>query len=143
MPYKFYENIAVADIAYEATGKTLAEMLESSALALTNTMVKDLKAVKTPESVEFEVKAPTGDKLLHSFLEEIIFYKDAKRLLLTKFKIRITSLADGYRAQIAARGDIINQKKYEMLVDVKAVSWHMFKVEQQKDGWRCFVILDV
>ncbi len=143
MPYKYYENVAMADVAYEATGKTLAEMLESSGLGLTNTMVKDIKAVKTPESIEFELKAATADKLLHSFLEEIIFIKDAKRLLLTKFKIRVTSLADGYRAQVAARGDIINQKKYTMLVDVKAASWHMFKVEQQKDGWRAFVILDV
>lgn len=143
MSYKFFEDVAVADVAYEATGKTLVEMMQSAGLALTNTMVKDIKSVKTPESVEFEVKAATADKLLHEFLQEIIFYKDAKMLLLTKFKIRTTTLADGYRAHVMARGDTIKPKKYVMLVDVKAVSWHMFKVEQMKDGWRAFVILDV
>ena len=117
--------------------------MESAGLALTNTMVKDIKAVKTPEEVVFELKADKADKLLHEFLQELIFYKDKDLVLLTKFKIRITSLATGYRAQIRARGDKINMKKQELLVDVKAVSWHMFKVEQTRDGWRAFVILDV
>ena len=143
MAYKFYDDVAIADVAYEATGKTLAEMMESAGLALTNTMVKDIKAVKTPEEVVFELKADKADKLLHEFLQELIFYKDKDLVLLTKFKIRITSLATGYRAQIRARGDKINMKKQELLVDVKAVSWHMFKVEQTRDGWRAFVILYV
>lgn len=143
MAYKFFDDIAIADVAYEATGKTLAEMIESAGLALTNTMVKDLKAVKTPMEVKLDLKADAADKLLHEFLQELIFYKDAKLLLLSKFKIRITSLATGYRAQISARGEEINTKTHEMLVDVKAVSWHMFKVEQTRDGWRAFVILDV
>lgn len=143
MAYKFFEDVAIADVAYEATGKTLAEMMESAGLALTNTMVRDLKAVKTPVEVKFEIKADAADKLLHEFLQELIFYKDARLLLLTKFKIRITSLANGYRAQISARGEEINTKKHEMLVDVKAVSWHMFRVDQTKEGWRVFVILDV
>ena len=46
MPYKFLEDVAIADVAFVATGKTLEELFESSALAVTNTMVKNLKSIE-------------------------------------------------------------------------------------------------
>lgn len=143
MPYTFVDNVAIADVAFEASGKNLEQMLENAGLALTNTMVKDLKQVNHTEHVTLDLKAENSEKLLHEFLQELIYYKDAKLLLFSKFKMRITSLAEGYRLQAICKGEKIDMKKHELLVDVKAVSWHMFKVEQTKDDWRAFVILDV
>lgn len=143
MPYTFREDVAIADVAFEASGKNLAEMLESAALALTNTMVKDLKRIETHQQIKLDLKAENAEKLLHNFLQELIYYKDAQVLLFGKFKIRITSLANGYRMQAICKGEKIDMKKHELLVDVKAVSWHMFSVQQEKDGWKAFVILDV
>jgi len=40
------------------------------------------------------------------------------------------------------KGEEIDNKKHHMIVDVKAVSWHMYKVEK-KEEWNAFVILDV
>ena len=56
MPYKFIEDVAVADVAFEADGKTIEEMFESAALAVTNTMVKDLDSVKDKVKKDFMIK---------------------------------------------------------------------------------------
>jgi len=143
MPYEFLEDIAIADVAFEATGKTIEELFESSALAVTNTMVKDLKSVKQKVTKTIEVKADALEMLLFNFLQEIIFYKDAELLLFNKFDITIAQEKNKYKLKTKARGEKLDMKKHELLVDVKAVSLHNFKVEETKKGWKADVILDV
>lgn len=141
MPYKFLEDIAIADVAFEATGKTLKELLESSALAVTNTMVKDLKSVKHKVSKNISVRADNIEMLLFNFLQEIIFHKDANLLLFNKFEIDIDDKKSSLKCK--AYGEKLDMKKHELLVDVKAVSMHNFKVEKTKSGWKANIILDV
>ena len=90
MPYTFRGDIAIADVAYEATGKTIEELFIAAGLALTETQVKDLKTVEKKETRILDLKAKTLEQLLHDFLQELIFYKDADLLLLTTFDIKIT-----------------------------------------------------
>ena len=40
-------------------------------------------------------------------------------------------------------GEQIDPGKHELIVDVKAVTLHMFKVEQTPRGWDTFIILDI
>lgn len=142
MSYKFLEDVAIADVAFIATGKTEEEMFESAALAVTNTMVKDLKSVKNNVTKTIKVEGNDMQTLLFNFLQEIIFLKDAKRLLLNKFNIKIS---EGKKLKLVAKasGEKLNMKKHELLVDVKAVSMHNFKVVKMKSGWSTSVILDV
>ena len=143
MPYKFLEDIAIADVAFEASGKNLEELFESAGLAVTNTMVKDLKSVKQRVMKDIEVNADTIEMLLFNFLQEIIFYKDAELLLFNKFQISIDEKNKKWKLKAKASGEKLNMKKHELLVDVKAVSLHNFKVEKTKEGWKADVILDV
>jgi len=142
MPYKFLEDLAIADVAFEATGKTIEELFESAALAVINTQVKDLKSVKQRVSKEIKVESESMEMLLFNFLQELIFYKDAELLLFSKFDIKITQ-GKKYKLKAKAYGEKLNMKKHELLVDVKAVSLHNFKVEETKEGWKSDVILDV
>ena len=143
MPYKYLENIAMADIAFEASGKTLDELLESSALAMTNTMVKDLKKIENIQKKEIKVEAENPEFLLHKFLEEIVFYKDAEKLLFGKFNVRTEERGKKMIAIVQAWGEKLNMKKHELLDDIKAVTWHDFKVEKIGKEWKALVILDV
>ena len=142
MPYRFLEDVAIADVAFEATGKTLKELFESSALAVTNTMVKDLKSVKQKVSKNIKIESDNVEMLLFNFLQELIFLKDAKLLLFNKFSIRISENKK-WKLNATAYGEKLDMKKHELLVDVKAVSLHNFKVERTKNGWKADVILDV
>lgn len=143
MPYKFLEDIAIADVAFESTGTTLKELLESSALAVTNTMVKNLDAIEQKVEKKFTIEGDNAEKLLFNFLQEIIFYKDAELLLFNKFDLDIVPKKSKFQLSVKAYGEKLDMKKHELLVDVKAVSLHNFKIEETKHGWIASVILDV
>ncbi len=146
MPYKFLEGLTMADVAFEATGKTLEEMFASAADAMMSTQVKGLKKVEHKVEKDFSLKAADEERLLHDFLQELIFFKDAERLLFSSYELEITKGAGvkgGYVLKAKARGEPLDMKKHELLVDVKAVSWHRFKVEKTAKGWKAVVIIDV
>lgn len=141
MPYKFFEDVSLADVAFEATGKTIEEMFESAALAVTRTMVKDLRSVRRLVTKEIRVKADAVDTLLFNFLQEIVYYKDAKRLLFSGFDVRINQRK--MELACTAEGEELDMKRHELIVDVKAVTYHKFEVDRTKRGWRAQVILDI
>lgn len=142
MPYRFIEGYTMADVAFEATGESLEEMLESAAKALTNSMVSDLSAIGTKKRIGVNIESRDAERLLHDFLQEIIFYKDAENLIFSKYSIKVSEKDGGYVLEALLDGEEIDMEKHDLVVDVKAVSWHRYKVEK-KDGWKAFVILDV
>lgn len=145
MPYKYLEDVSIADVAFEASGKTLGDMFESAGLAVTNTMVKDLKSVKPKIRKTIKLEAADIEKLLFNFLQEFVYWKDKDLLLFSKIKVKITEpkkAGQPYALAASLAGDKINNKKHEMLVDVKAVTWHLFSVKKGKT-WTCRVVLDI
>ena len=46
MPYTYLEEIAIADIAFRATGKTQEELFAAAADATVNVMVEDLATIR-------------------------------------------------------------------------------------------------
>jgi SHS2 domain-containing protein len=143
MPYRFLDDVAIADVAFEAEGKTLDELLQSAALALTETMIRNREKMEQKVLKCFEVEAENSEMLLYRFLQELIFYKDAERLLFNKFELAISQGVPSWRLRVRASGDEISLEKYELMGDVKAVSLHNFSVRETPDGWRAEVILDV
>ena len=82
MPYKFLEEIGTADIAFEATGCDLPELFVAAADATMNVMIDNLDAIEPRETRQIELSNDQIDMLLFDFLQELIYFKDAKRLLL-------------------------------------------------------------
>ena len=138
MGYRFVDDVAIADVSFQADGKTQEELFESCGKALTNSMVKDLETVQPEKEIKLSIEAGSTEQLLYEFLDDLIFYKDAEQMIFREYDIRIT----GNKLEAVLKGQQIDPKKHEMIVDVKAVSWHMFKVEK-KEKWEAFVILDV
>lgn len=145
MSYRYLEDVSIADVAFVATGKTLNEMFESAGLAVTNTMVKDLKSVRPKVKKTIKMKSDNVEKLLFNFLQEFVYWKDKDLLLFSKVKVKIGE-PEGknktFRLTSLLVGEKLDMKKHELLVDVKAVTWHLFKVEKKKE-WICHVVLDI
>jgi len=143
MPYRYLEHIATADVAFEAWGDTPEEMFVAAADATMNTMVENLDAVSDRERRALHVAADALDMLLFQLLQELIFYKDAERLLLRVRGVQIRREPHGFALDADARGEEINPERHRMVVDVKAVTLHRFRVEHTPRGWKATVILDV
>ena len=140
MPYKYLEEIAYADVAFEATGKTLEELFESAGLAVTNIMVKEVKRIEPNVKKTIKKEAGAVYKLLFDFLDELVFLKDAEQLLFSKFEITIK---DEKQLVAIAYGEKIDPKKHQLIVDAKAITYHNFEVKKTKEGWKATVIVDV
>jgi SHS2 domain-containing protein len=143
MPYRFLEDVAIADVAFEAEGGTLRELLGSVALAMTDTMIRNRESMAQTVIKCFEIEAAEPEMLLYRFLQELVFLKDAERLLFNKFELDPAEGISSWHLRVRAFGEEIDQEKHELLADVKAVSLHNFSVRKTNEGWRAEVILDV
>ena len=143
MPFEFRDEIATADVAFQAWGQTVEEMFISAAEATMNVMVADLEKIERSESREIEISSDAIDMLLFNLLQEIIYFKDAEQLLLRIENVEIVHEDGLYFVKATGRGERIDPDRHELIVDVKAVTLHMFKIEQTLRGWETFVILDI
>lgn len=143
MPYQFLEDVATADIAFEAWGDTLEALFSAAADATMNVMVEDLDSIRREETRELTVENDAVDMLLFDFLQELIYYKDAEKLMLRVPKVRIEERDSLYKLQAAAEGEQLDLDRHHTRVDVKAVTLHRFRVEKTDRGWEASVILDI
>jgi SHS2 domain-containing protein len=143
MPYRYLEDIATADVAFEAWGDTLEEMFVAAAEATVNVMVSDLDTITPVERRTLQVTADEIDMLLFELLQELIFHKDAGPVLLRVPGVHIEKQDGQFRLTAEAYGEEPNPEKHDLIVDVKAVTLHRFKVEQSLEGWKALVILDI
>ena len=142
--YKFLENVAIADIAYEAYGKNLGELFENAALAIFE-LSADISTVKTKKKLEIKLENEKIDNLLYDFLSDILFLKDSKYMVFKKVKVAITEdkKNKNYKLKAALEGDTINPEKQHLENDIKAITMHMFKVEKIKNNWKATVVVDI
>jgi SHS2 domain-containing protein len=82
-------------------------------------------------------------QLLFSFLQELIFYKDARRLLLHADRVRIEEREGLFRLEAQVSGEQIDAGGHRLLVDVKAVTLHRFQLLLEDRIWKAIVVLDV
>ena len=144
MPYRFIENLTMADVAFIARAKTLNQLFVSAGQAVTATMMKDLRTVRKRETRNFDLTSQALDLLLFNFLQEIIYYKDVDQLLLSRFILSIQSKNDNmHRLTGQGQGEKIDPTRHPLLVDVKAVTLHKFEVVREQKGWRATVVLDI
>ena len=143
MSYRYLENIAIADVAFEAWGDTMEEMFVAAADATMNVMVEDLNTIADKERRLICVEADAIDMLLFQMLQELIYYKDAEQLLLRVPEVHIQRQKDDLTLNAEAYGEKLNPDKHELIADVKAVTLHLFKVEETSQGWTATVILDI
>jgi len=143
MPYRYLDDIAIADAAFEARGSSPEELFAAAADALLNVMLDDPAALGRVEELAVDLIEDDLELLLFSFLNELLFFKDARRLLL-----RVSSLAIGRRdGQCTLQGILYGERadRFGQLLntDVKAVTLHRFEVLERDGLWRATVVLDV
>jgi len=139
--YIFLENVAIADIAYEAYGKSLNDLFENAALAIFE-LSANLKTIDAKEKIEFKIDNEKIDGLLYDFLSEILFLKDSKYMVFKKVRVSITE-NEIFELKAVLEGDTINPKKQQLENDIKAVTMHMFELKKEKNGYKATVVVDI
>jgi SHS2 domain-containing protein len=143
MTYHFLEDVAIADMAFEIEAKSLSELLAEAAEALQKVQIENLGSIRPIERRTVGLLEANPEKLLHRFLEEIIFWKDAEQLLLLPESVDVQEQDGNFQLRAVLSGERLDPERHHQGVDVKAVTWHRFSVSRGPKGWGATIVLDV
>ena len=149
--FRFLDNVAIADTAFEAFGKNENELFENAATALFEEMV-DTKKVASKVNKKIRLRNENLENLLYDFLSELIYVKDVDGMVFGKFKVKIKMSSaiktkklkkNIYFLDALCSGEKIDYSKKEFRNDVKAVTMHLFKIEKKGRKMKATVVLDI
>jgi len=142
--FKFLEKAVTADVAFEAYGKSLNEVFENCALATTETMV-DTATVNQRMQKVIKLQNKDVNALMIDFLNEIIYYKDAEQIFLSKYEVDVKQKKENQVWILTAKiaGEPLDYKRHLLRADVKAATWHKFELKQKGKQWTATVVLDI
>ncbi|MBZ5599640.1 MAG: archease [Acidobacteriia bacterium] len=131
----FEEIEHTADRAFRVRGRTLAELLENAALAMS--AVDGLKPGAKP-SITREVKVNGVDRetLLVNWLNEILYMEQTRGEVYDRFHILE---ADDHHLRAQLHGG----KSSSTVSQIKAATFHNLEVKQIPEGLEATVVVDV
>ena len=140
--FRFLEEIALADLAFEAEGETVEEVFRGATQAL-------LESIANPATVpggwECAIERTDADHsaLLFDWLSEIVFWKDAAGVVYREAPLTLTRERDIWLLRARLIGAIVDHRTQELHADVKGVTKHQYRVSQEDGRWKVRVVLDV
>ena len=143
MPYEYLEKMVTSDIAFHAWGVTVCDLFKTSGDALIGVMVDSIESVEPKESRSVALQNDSVEMLLFDALQELIYFKDAQGMLLRYTVCNIEQIDAIFTFRGEMRGEQIEESKHNLMVDVKAVTMHLFAVTEKKGCWEATVVLDI
>jgi SHS2 domain-containing protein len=136
-PYRRLEH--TADVKVEIYGADLAELFTNAATCLFDLML-DIKKVRKVQSVPVSLKSADLSELFLDWLRELLFLFSTRSLA-----VRRTEISTIEPTQLTATvfGEEFDAERHGLKVEVKTPTYHEYRVEKTKDGYRATVIFDV
>lgn len=127
-----------ADIGIRGVGRTLEEAFEQAALAVT-AVIANPAAVRSEEEIEVTCRATDRELLLVDWLNALLCEMAARRMLFSRFKVRL----EGDVLHGRAAGERVDVVRHEPAVEVKGASYLSLKVAPENGGWLAQCVVDV
>ena len=143
MAYRYLEDIALADIAFEAEAASPGELFAEAWAATLAVMVDRPQELGSDVARRVSLTEAALDLLLFDFLNRLLYYKDAERLLLRATGVDVRPAPGGWSLDAALAGEPIDPARRALGIDVKAITMHHLSVGETEQGWRATVVLDV
>lgn len=135
MKYKFIEH--TADLKFQAFGKTVNEVFENSALALTSHLHQ--YKIKPTVRETFKIEGVDLEAIMFRFLEEILFLFETEGFLMANAKVKISK--DKKSLDVELLGEKVKEKTARHYI--KAVTYNDMFVKKIKNQFVAQVVLDV
>ncbi len=128
-----------ADVGVRGRGATLAEAFEQAALAMT-AAITEPERVAAREAVDVACEAPDDELLLVDWLNALVYEMATRKLLFSRFEVRI----DGHRLAARAWGEPADAARHQPAVEVKGATYTALRVAHEPDGsWLAQCVVDV
>lgn len=140
--FRFLEEIALADIGFEAEGGSIEEVFRGATQALLESMATPSTVAETWERT-IEQRDVDPSALLFDWLSEVVYWKDAAGVVFREAPLTLTHVDDVWLLRARLIGAPVNQETQELHADVKGVTKHLYELKQTGDRWKARVVLDV
>jgi len=140
--YAFVDDVT-SDIHFRAHAASLEELFGAAAEALLALTLEDPRAVAAKQREAVHLEEPSLELLLLRFLNELVFLRDARGLLLRVSSLAIRELDGAWRLEGALEGEILERGRHRLASEVKAATPHGLRVSRGAAGWEAEITLDV
>lgn len=137
--YEFFD--VTADVGFKSYGMTLEEAYENASKAMFN-VISNTDNIKPEISKNIEIKSEDEVSLLYDYLDELLFLSETELLLFSSFNISIKKEKNLIQLNGCVKGEYMDWNKHERGSEVKAVTYHLMKVEKE-EKYTTQVILDL
>lgn len=140
-PFELIEH--TADTGIKAYGETLTELFENSAkgmfhiIACRNAASEGAEVLK---NIELKNSTDRLEELLVSWLSELLYIFNKEKICFSNFSV-LSLNSEGMTA--CAKGVPIDLYQSNLYTEIKAVTFHNLKIEEQIEGFSCTIIFDV
>ncbi|MBU3957871.1 MAG: archease [Nanoarchaeota archaeon] len=141
--YEIVPEIATADMCFRAFGASLEEAFANAGFAMFD-IICDANRIKPIVTEEIKVESEDLQALLFDFLSELLYLQDTKRLLFSEFDVKIIKPKDKngkYKLAAKARGQEMDG--IGLRNQVKAITYHLMEIKEEKGVWTIRAILDL
>jgi SHS2 domain-containing protein len=146
MPYQvtFLDDIALADMAFEAVADSPEELVAAATVALIESLADPATVGRTWEH-RVDRRADDLSSLLFDWLEELVYLKDAHGVVFHEAALKLDRLPVESRWRLHGQvyGEPVDPNRHTLRSDVKGVTKHLYEVRQEGARWNMRVVLDV
>lgn len=142
--FRFLEDVALADAAFEASGDTPSELFVAAARAVMETLANPATVAATWQRT-INRQAPDLAALLFDWLSDLVYLKDAEGVAFREATAVVSEDRPhgGWTVRGTVTGEPIDPARHELRADVKAVTKHLYEVKQVNGRWVARVVLDI
>lgn len=142
MSYQYLETTLSKSLTFEAFGTSLEGLFLSAAEGLLGVMVADIDAVRGKDQQIMHLEDRSLDLLLFRFLQEIVFLKNARGILVQITGLRREEQRGMHRLSVRYRTGAVDDEKTVLKSQVSGVSLEGLHVGQTGGVWKAIVTLE-
>lgn len=140
--FHFLDDIATADLAFEAAGDSLQDLFQGATGALIETLA-DPATVDTTWQQVVERTDLDPAELLFDWLSDVVYWKDAAGVVYHCVELVVTQDGQFWNLIATLHGAPVDHKTQCLRNDVKGITKHLYHVKQEGTQWRARVVIDV
>ena len=140
-PFEIVDH--TADVGIKAHGSILTELFENAARGMFSVITcggANPQGSQVEKDIEINKDAGELEDMLVSWLSELLYIFNREKICFNSFKI--TGLNNN-SLKAAATGVNIDLYQSDLYTEIKAVTFHNLKIEEDVEGFSCTIIFDV
>lgn len=141
--FHFRDDIATADLAFDASGDSLQELFQGATHAVIEALADPTTVGSTwRKTIERTDEDPA--ELLFDWLSDLVYWKDAAGVVFSRSELTLVRQDLGcWKLRGLLYGESVNGSTQTLRADVKGVTKHLYRLGQEGGEWAVRVVLDV